>query len=155
MYPNRRDIHGHARCRVPGICNHCLVRSRCLVSLCPSRYRSCFAPAVNFPVDVPTRLFKILQRIVFQVCPPQVFDGVPNAEPHVLSDLDALNAARVAGVVRRVVHHVRVIGANNALMSFGHFIPSLGRCYAAPPFSWSLCCLTFKKQIGRSAQLRQ
>jgi hypothetical protein len=49
-----------------------------------------FSP-LNFSVDIPPGLLEILDGVVFQVCTPDVLDGVAKTKAHVLGDLDALD----------------------------------------------------------------
>ena len=49
-----------------------------------------FSP-LNFSVDIPPGLLEILDGVVFQVCTPDVLDGVAETKAHVLGDLDALD----------------------------------------------------------------
>jgi hypothetical protein len=58
----------------------------------------CFS-FLYFPVDVPDSLVQILDCIMFEICTPDIFDGVTQTEPHVFCDPDALNTARVRCVV--------------------------------------------------------
>lgn len=62
--------------------------------------------AGNLSVEIPTRLFQILNLIAFVAGPPDVFDGVTPAEIHVLGHLNTLNAARVRRVVGRVIDQI-------------------------------------------------
>jgi hypothetical protein len=49
-----------------------------------------FSP-LNFSVNIPPGLLEILDGVVFQVCTPDVLDGVAKTKAHVLGDLDALD----------------------------------------------------------------
>ena len=57
----------------------------------------------DLALDIPSGLFEILDLAVLLAGSPDVFDGVPPAEVKMLGDCDALDAARVALVVRRMV----------------------------------------------------
>jgi hypothetical protein len=59
--------------------------------------------ALNFVSDVELRLSQIVQRRAFQVSAPDVFDRVAKVKTHVPGNLDALDAARVLRVMRRVI----------------------------------------------------
>jgi hypothetical protein len=45
-----------------------------------------------FAVNIPPRFSQVLYSIIFQSCPPNIFDGIAKAEIHMFRDLDALNA---------------------------------------------------------------
>src|SRR5258706_2284528 len=76
---------------------------RCSASL---KHNGIPLPTIYLPVEVPARLLQILDRIVLQIGPPDILDGVAKAEAHMLSDIDLLDTRRVRGIVRRLVHHV-------------------------------------------------
>jgi hypothetical protein len=54
-------------------------------------------------LDIPSGLFEIFNLAVLLAGSPDVFDGVASAEVKMLGDCDALDAARVALIVRRMV----------------------------------------------------
>ena len=51
-----------------------------------------FAPQSDFSLNIPYCLFQVLDRVVLQVAPPNVFERVAEVEGHVLGNLDALDA---------------------------------------------------------------
>lgn len=57
----------------------------------------------DLALDIPSGLFEILDLAVLLAGSPDVFDGVASAEVKMLGDCDALDAARVALIVRRMV----------------------------------------------------
>lgn len=56
--------------------------------------------------DVPFCLFQILDCVCFQIGTPDVFHSVAEIEPHVLRNGDALDAARVTGVMLWMIYWV-------------------------------------------------
>jgi hypothetical protein len=58
----------------------------------------------NFTVDVPDGLAKVFDPIALFAGTPEVLDGVPDTEVHVLGNNDALYPTRVGCVMQRVVH---------------------------------------------------
>jgi hypothetical protein len=49
-------------------------------------------PTADFPVDVPAGFLQVFYGVAFQISTPDVFDGIPETEAHVLGDLYALNS---------------------------------------------------------------
>jgi hypothetical protein len=88
--------------------------------------------AVDFALDVPNGLAQVLHGVAFLPCAPQVFDGIPDAEIMVLSNLDAFYPRRVCSVMRRVVDGV-----------FGLLHPRT----LAKPALLSTVCFSFKAKV--------
>lgn len=67
-----------------------------------------FAKALKLSIEVPDGLLQILTDGV-RLLPssPDVLDGVSQVEAHVLDDIDALDARRVAGIMSGMVYWVR------------------------------------------------
>src|SRR5260221_14383496 len=76
---------------------------RCGASLKPNGVQ---LPALYLPVEIPARLPQVLDRVVLQISPPDILDGIAKAEAHMLSDINALDTRLMGGIVRRLVHHV-------------------------------------------------
>jgi len=62
-----------------------------------------FANAFDLSGNIPACLLKVFSSRPFKACSPDVFKSVPEVEVHVLRNLDALNSARVARVMGRVI----------------------------------------------------
>jgi hypothetical protein len=58
---------------------------------------------LDFSVDIPSSLLQVLDLAVFFSGSPDVFDGVATVEVEMLGDLDALDAAGVALVMRWLI----------------------------------------------------
>jgi hypothetical protein len=58
----------------------------------------------NFSIDVPGGFLQVCQTIVgmLEVSPPDILNRIAQAKAHVLSDLNALNTARMGFVVIRI-----------------------------------------------------
>lgn len=54
--------------------------------------RGLSGPTADFPVDVPAGFLQVFYGVAFQISTPDVFDGIPETEAHVLGDLYALNS---------------------------------------------------------------
>lgn len=70
--------------------------------------------------DVPEGLSEVLFGVwSLQPCSPDVLDGVPEVEAHVLGYIDALNPARVGRIVGRMVDIVchRITVGSEAMKS--------------------------------------
>jgi hypothetical protein len=65
-----------------------------------------FRSPLNLTLDVPSCLLQIFNSIVFQICTPNVLNGIAQAKIHVFSDLDAFDAARVRRVMLGVVDFI-------------------------------------------------
>ena len=66
-------------------------------------------------MEVPDRLLQILNRRLFPICSPDVFNCISQAEIHVLRNLDALDSAGVRSVVLRVID---IAGHCSSLQNF-------------------------------------
>ena len=60
----------------------------------------------DFSGDIPRCFFKVLDGIAFQICAPNVFHCIAKIEAHMLGDLDALDAAGVFSIMRRMIYGV-------------------------------------------------
>ena len=65
-----------------------------------------FCPPFNLAFQIPDRLSQILDSIVLQVRAPDILDSIAQTEAHMFRHLNALDAARVSGVVLRTIHRV-------------------------------------------------
>jgi hypothetical protein len=68
--------------------------------------RLIFLESLDLPLDIPLRLFEILDHVALFARSPYVFDRIPAAEIKVLRDLDTLDAARMGGVMAGVIDGV-------------------------------------------------
>lgn len=88
--------------------------------------QTCFfklSHSFNFTIDKPPTLTQVFYNVgVFQPRPPEILDGRPNVEGHVLDDVYTLHAAGVACIVAWMVDGI-------VLLHIGRFCRFASRAF--------------------------